>query len=380
MKALETPNPPPAAAALRRERPLTITWGQQLDDAAQVRPLDWLWDGYLAAGQVTLLTGRWKTGKSTLTAALLAKLWAGGPLGGRAVTAGRALVLTEESAAIWKQRREALALDCQVGFLFDVFRGKPSQRQWLRLIQRLVNLHATEPFHLLVLDPLASFLPGVDENLAGHMLRCLLPLRRLTQRGVALLLLHHPAKTARLDGTLARGSGALPAFADIVLEMTPVEPRDRKDRRRLLIGLSRHSATPHDWVIKLNEAGTDYEGLGTLADAEFARHWPMLAELFSRAEKKLTRRQVSDRWEEENEPVSPLLLWRWLDHAEARGLLCRDGANNPASPFRYWHAEHGPDWQPPTDLDEDTPEAFLRRMERDRQLSNEHLRRLGVNL
>jgi hypothetical protein len=28
--------------------------------------VDWLWDGYLARGSVTLLTSQWKTGKTTL--------------------------------------------------------------------------------------------------------------------------------------------------------------------------------------------------------------------------------------------------------------------------------------------------------------------------
>src|SRR5436305_2676093 len=48
----------------------------------------WLWDGYLASANVTLLVGPWKAGKTTLLSVLLARLETGGTLAGRAVRAG----------------------------------------------------------------------------------------------------------------------------------------------------------------------------------------------------------------------------------------------------------------------------------------------------
>ena len=36
--------------------------------------IDWLWQGYLAGGNLTLLTSQWKTGKTTLLALLLDRL------------------------------------------------------------------------------------------------------------------------------------------------------------------------------------------------------------------------------------------------------------------------------------------------------------------
>ena len=41
---------------------------------------DWLWRGYLAPGQLTLLTSLWKSGKTTLLSVLLALLHQGGEL------------------------------------------------------------------------------------------------------------------------------------------------------------------------------------------------------------------------------------------------------------------------------------------------------------
>src|SRR5215475_6255893 len=69
--------------------------------AAGPAPERWLWHGYLAPGEVTLLTSQWKSGKSTLLAVLLTRLKAGGDLAGLPVRAGKAVVVSEESPAMW---------------------------------------------------------------------------------------------------------------------------------------------------------------------------------------------------------------------------------------------------------------------------------------
>ena len=68
------------------------------------RPVPWVWDGYLARGSITLLTGWWKIGKSTLLSALLGRLGSGGDLAGRAVVPGKALVVSEEGLGPWLRR------------------------------------------------------------------------------------------------------------------------------------------------------------------------------------------------------------------------------------------------------------------------------------
>src|SRR3954454_4815152 len=66
--------------------------------------LNWLWHGYLAPGQITLLTSRWKTGKTTLLTGLLRALAEGGTFLGQALRPVKALVVSEESDAIWAER------------------------------------------------------------------------------------------------------------------------------------------------------------------------------------------------------------------------------------------------------------------------------------
>lgn len=72
--------------------------------AAAPPAVAWLWHGFLAPGNVTLLTSRWKAGKTTLVAALLARLGQGGTLAGLAVHPGRAAVVSEESPEQWRRR------------------------------------------------------------------------------------------------------------------------------------------------------------------------------------------------------------------------------------------------------------------------------------
>src|SRR5260370_836856 len=63
--------------------------GESLRIAATETRTDWLWKGYLAPGCMTMFTGQWKLGKTTLVALLLSRMATGGELVGQAVRQGR---------------------------------------------------------------------------------------------------------------------------------------------------------------------------------------------------------------------------------------------------------------------------------------------------
>src|SRR5262249_10624792 len=150
------------------------------------------------------------------------------------VRSGRALVLSEEGPEAWLRRGERLDLAGHVHWLCRPFRGKPRPAEWQGLLEELAALHARRPFDLLAAEPRAEFLPGRSENDPGAVLEALLPLRRLTERGVAVLLLHHPRKGRGLEGQSARGSGALSGHVDILVEMHWFTDAADGDRRRRL--------------------------------------------------------------------------------------------------------------------------------------------------
>src|SRR5262245_50874608 len=101
---------------------------------AQARRQDadkWLWQGYLAAGNVSLLVGPWKAGKTTLLSVLLARMAAGGELAGLPVRAGRAVIVTEEDMDHWDLRRKHLGIGDHVMIRSRPFQGKrPTPEQW----------------------------------------------------------------------------------------------------------------------------------------------------------------------------------------------------------------------------------------------------------
>jgi hypothetical protein len=319
-----------AAAALPPE-----LWLDDLRRAAQ-EELTWLWHGYLAAGGVTLLTSLWKSGKTTLVSVLLARLKSGGQLAGRALAAGKAVVVSEESPAQWLLRSRQLDFAGQVCWLCRPFRGKPSSDQWLALLDRLAELRHRQGVALVVIDPLAAFLPGRDESGAAGMLAALAPLQRLTTLGMSVLLLHHPRKKESAAGLAARGSGALPGFADILIEMDWYHRGDLDDRRRRLRGYSRFAETPRHLVIELNADGTDYLACGDFHEEEFTQSWERLRQVLEDAAGKLTRREILAEWPDDLERPDGTTVWQWLQRAVARGLVRQEETGRKNDPFRYW--------------------------------------------
>ena len=150
-------------------------WLDGLHSAGRAE-INWLWPGYLASGNVTLLTSQWKTGKTTLVSVLLARLKTGGTFAGLPLRPCKAAVVTEEDPSLWLHRSETLDFSANVCWFCRPFRGLPTPEGWQSLLDSLIDLHRQHGTELVVIDPLASFLPGRNENSASVMLQTLLPL------------------------------------------------------------------------------------------------------------------------------------------------------------------------------------------------------------
>ncbi|MCE9534636.1 MAG: helicase RepA family protein, partial [Planctomycetes bacterium] len=335
MKRIDTaPTPPPVFRFLSMSEL----------KAASAPQVEWVWDGFLPAGGIALLTSVWKSGKTTLLSVLLAKMRQGGMLAGLAVRAGRAVVLSEESPGVWSERNARLGFGDSVEFSYRPFHDRPTPELWLAYLDQLVERHRQQPFDLAVIDPLSSFLPNRAENDAGSMLQTLLPLQRLTSEGICVLILHHPKKGNPLKGQAARGSGALPGFVDVSIEMKFHGDPNADDRRRELAAWSRYEKTPRRLLIELNAAGTDYQSLGDFVPDDFSKGWLILKGILIDVADKLTRAEIMDRWPDDHEKVDKTTLWRWLDRAVAECLLKQSGLGRKNAPFLYWLACNEERW------------------------------------
>lgn len=304
----------------------------QIAHLAQSVP--WLWHGYLARHALTLLTGQWKIGKTTLLAALLARLEAGGNLAGGQVSPGRAVVISEEGAGLWLIRAQRHGIGDAVSFCFNPFIHKPLARQWGQMLEDLVALHSRQPIDLVVLDPLAALLPGQQECSAAAMTDALRPVRGLAATGPAVLMLHHPRKGQSIGGQAARGTGALSAVVDFILEMNWAGRPTDDNRRRWLMAWSRHAETPRQVQLELSSDGRDYAVVADEPEVPVDTVGETV-EVVLRSSPLLMMTEILEHWPATVKRPSQRRLTDRLREMTDAGQLERAGAGNRYEPYRY---------------------------------------------
>lgn len=291
----------------------------------------WLWQGFIAFGSISLLTSRWKMGKTTLLSALLSRLRTGGRLAGLETAAAPALVVSEESPALWVERGRRTPFGSNVRWLCRPFVAKPNRDEWHALVNHLLHLTAGQS-SLIVIDPLAMVLPGFDENNAGSIIGAMAPLHQLASAGHAVLLLHHPRKGRTLE---PRGSGAISSIVDIIIQMDSSPNEREHPNRRWLRARGRIDGVVAERLIELNADHTDYIAVDASAE-DLTDGLAVIEWVLRDARRKYTRHDIIKNWPEMRDQPHPISLWKWLDQAVADGRIQRDGEGRPYKPFRYW--------------------------------------------
>jgi hypothetical protein len=290
---------------------------------------EWIWNGFLKPGDITLLTSRWKTGKTTLLAGLLGNLGTGAPFLDRAVRPARAWIVSEESRSQWAERIRLMPLGPNVCLLPRPFLGRPTIDEWNLLLDRAVEARRTVGLDLFVVDPLASFLPGRCESDAATLLEALEPLRRLTNEGMAVLLLHHPRKKKAEVGSSARGSGALLGFVETSLELA-----GQGGNRRLIRAQSRRAGVPPRLAYEWDPATGAFAVTADPRLREMEENLRTIVDILKGRAGGITHKEIAEYWPEEEKP-SKSLLYTWLNLAFDRKLVRREGSGTKIDPWRY---------------------------------------------
>jgi len=200
----------------------------------------WLWDRRIPLGTATLLVGREKLGKSTLTAELAAQLSRGlleGDLAGK--PAATLIVTYEDSAArTVKPRLMAAGADLERVHRVRVQRGDAADLVSLPAdVESIGALAAETGARLIVIDPLSASLGSdVDGHRDQDIRRALAPLVALAERAdLAVLALAHLNKNQGGDA-LSRvlGSRGLTAAVRSVLTFGRPPDADEDSRERVL--------------------------------------------------------------------------------------------------------------------------------------------------
>jgi hypothetical protein len=269
----------------------------------------------------------------------LARLGKGGVLAGRPVRAGSAVVLTEEPDGTWLERLERHGIGDEVSFGFGFDQRRTEPEQWYQLITDLLFRHPHEPIDLLVVDTIGTVLPAGAETNAGLMKDLLGALRQLCQFGVAVLLMHHPRKGPATHGQVARGTGALPAGVDILVEFDWAGPRTADNRRRVMRAWSRQMTTPPRMLLELDPDGKDYRVVADPEPAAADGGPPaVLAELLADPNGR-TFPELRAAWSAGEHGCggvpSERTLFRWLAELAESGWLTRTGRGHRFDPYRY---------------------------------------------
>lgn len=309
-----------------RWRPVLID-----DLTAADTAVSWVLHGYLSPGAITLLVGLWKAGKTTLLVHLLRALAVGeSSFAGLSLTATRVLVVSEEPPMIWRLRRERFDLS-GISIVSRPFVRRPDLRAWERFIEYLSHEIRRHNIGLVVFDTLGSFWPVSDENDASQVTAALMPLRSLQH--AAVMLVHHPRKGDAAEGQAARGSGALPGFVELIVELRRFDPARRDDTRRVLTSYSRFDETPPELVLQYDpEAG--YEAIGTKRDTGRADRLAVVRTMVATA--PLTADMIRETWAVSDLPKPGLRTLRADLEAAFKNLeLERLGAGTRGDPYRY---------------------------------------------
>jgi len=219
--------------------------------------IPWIWDTYIAEGNLFLLVAYMKVGKSTLAYPLALSIARGENFLDRETKQGSVLILAlEEHPRDVANRLKGLGMNendpvfVHEGFL-------PNSPKELESVKAFIQ---KKEITLVLVDSLSVFWNVKDENDNAAVVREVKPLLALARdTETAICLVHHDSKSGGPGGRNIRGGSSLFGLVDqaIMLEHLPGE----KTNKRVLKTLGRYAESPSELVIEL--VNNEYRVIGT---------------------------------------------------------------------------------------------------------------------
>lgn len=302
--------------AMQWKEPVLIT-----SLSSEQTPVEWFWEGFLAKGQFTLFASLWKAGKTTLICWLLKSIENQNQFIGKDTKTVNVLIISEESEAIWAKRKEEYHFGANIWLSCRPLNRKTNTQQWIQFITKTAEFCVENKIGFVIIDTLATFWPVRDENDATQVTSALLPLNSLLENDLAVMVVHHDRKSGGEEGTASRGSGALPAYADIIVEFRRFDPSKRNDTRRVVKTYSRYEETPPELVLELTPEGYDVHG--TKAQVVQQEKLSLVLEIVPLEPASYSIDKILSEWPEEEygKPPHKATMYRWLQKLKEQGSV-----------------------------------------------------------
>ena len=222
----------------------------------QMRPIDWLWNGYLPRGMLSLLAGLPGCGKSTLALALAATVTSAGrwPDGTPMYRPGSVLIWSSEDAIDTTLTPRLLANGADLSKVHFVSGSRDADGS-IRPFDPSTDMRLLEAqaanmpdFALLILDPVLSAVGG-DSHKAAETRRGLQAVVDMAAaRNVAILGISHFRKGGKATDPAERviGSQAFVALARMVLIASKVEDPDNPKSLKRIIARAKSNISADD--------------------------------------------------------------------------------------------------------------------------------------
>jgi hypothetical protein len=308
---------------------------EELSSGKEASEVDWLWEGFLALGHITLLAGKPRaSGKSTFTFGLVRSLLRGEAFLGFTTRQVKGVVLLSEETPLTLLDKISLFGLSEYRQFLVAPRHTTARLTWEEAIEKAVAQAKKAGAELLVVDSFPHFakLPKDGAKDASLINEAFRPLQAAAAEGLAVLLIHHERKGGGEAGEGVRDSGAIVASSDIILELGRI---DRPSSRKLEL-LSRFRSSPSDFVFDFDKETGQYAYVGTVEEfqdsqkgAEREAAARKIATLLP-AGSGLTQKEVAEKAGLGKSQVGEL-----LNKAVAMGLAGRSGRGAKNDPYRY---------------------------------------------
>ncbi len=208
------------------------------------KPVNWLWEDYIAKGTSTLITGEPDLGKSQITLSLTAVVTTGGiwPLGDKRCKESDVILISAEDSPEHTIRTRLEANGANLGkvhLLDGIGKGDSNSECNLfnlksNLIELETMINEIEGVSMIVIDPLSAYLAGVDAYKNTEIRSMLAPLSKLAKRhDIAIVGVEHPPKSS--DGRAMNQVGGSIAFVAASRSAYLVSKDPEDEERRLFL-------------------------------------------------------------------------------------------------------------------------------------------------